>query len=58
MDHEKEKTSNFDVLEMIAKIFGQHGKSDEEIKEMLEYHFPISSAVVQRIMEARKNKSK
>lgn len=57
MDHEKEKTLNMDVLEIIARILGQHGKSDEEIKEMLEYHFPISSAVVQRIMETRKNKS-
>lgn len=47
---------SFDVLETTANILGRHGKSEEEIKEFLEYHFPISSAIMQRILEARKKK--
>lgn len=53
-DKDKKRTPSFDVLKTIADILGQHGKTDEEIGEMLEYHFPISSAIMQRIMEARK----
>ena len=47
---------SFDVLETTANFLGRHGKSEEEIKEFLEYHFPISSAIMQRILEARKKK--
>lgn len=53
-NNDKKKAHGFDVLKTIADILGQHGKTDEEIGEMLEYHFPISSAIMQRIMEARK----
>ena len=45
---------SFDVLETTANILGRHGKSEEEIKEFLEYHFPISSAIMRRILEAQK----
>lgn len=48
---------SFDVLETTANILGRHGKSEEEIMEFLEYHFPISSAIMQRILEARKKKN-
>ena len=53
-NNDKEKKLSFDVLKTIADILGEHGKTDEEIREMLEYHFPISSAIVQKILEARK----
>lgn len=53
-NNDKEKTLGFDVLKTIAEILGEHGKTDEEIREMLEYHFPISSAIMQKILEARK----
>lgn len=60
MEKDKKRTTpSFDVLETTANILGRHGKSEEEIKEFLEYHFPISSAIMQRILEAReKNKGK
>ena len=51
---DKQKIASFDVLETTANILGRHGKSDEEVKEFLEYHFPISSAIMQRILETRK----
>ena len=51
------KTPSLDVLETTANILGRHGKSDAEIKEFLEYHFPISSAIMQRIMDRRRQKS-
>lgn len=54
---DKQKTPGFDVLETTANILGKHGKSNEEIKEFLEYQFPISSAIMQRILENRKKKS-
>lgn len=53
-DKDKKRTPSFDVLKTTADILGKHGKTDEEIREMLEYHFPISSAIMQRILEARK----
>lgn len=57
--NDKQTAPNFDVLETTASILGKHGKNEEEIKEFLEYHFPISSAIMQRILEARaKNKEK
>lgn len=51
---DKRKMPSIDVLETTANILSRHGKSDEEIIEFLEYHFPISSAIMQRILEARK----
>lgn len=54
-NNDKRKMPSFDVLKTTADIFSKHGKTDEEIKEILEYHFPISSAIVQRILEIRKN---
>ena len=53
-NNDKEKAFGFDVLKTIADILGKHGKTNEEIEEMLEYHFPISSAIMQKILEARK----
>jgi hypothetical protein len=59
MEQDNKRTQpSFDVLETAANTLGRHGKSDEEIKEFLEYHFPISTAIMQRIMEARKKKYK
>lgn len=52
----KSREPSLDVLKTTANILGKHGKSDEEIMDFLEYHFPISSAVMQKIMETRKNK--
>ncbi|MCM1060983.1 MAG: hypothetical protein NC452_11925 [Eubacterium sp.] len=54
----KDREPSLDVLKTTANILGKHGKSDEEIMDFLEYHFPISSAVMQKIMEARKNKKR
>lgn len=54
----KRARPSFDVLETTANILDKHGKSDEEIKEFLEYHFPISSAIMQRIMEVYKKSQK
>ena len=51
---DKRKMPSLDVLETTANILGRHGKTDEEIKGFLEYHFPISSAIMQRILETRK----
>lgn len=51
---DKHKMPSIDVLETTANILSRHGKSDEEIMEFLEYHFPISSAIMQRILEVRK----
>ena len=48
---DKRKIPSLDILKTTANILGGHGKSDEEIKEFLEYHFPISSAIMQRIMD-------
>lgn len=45
-----------DVLETSAWIFKKHGKSEKEIREFLEENFPISSAIVQRVIEAIKNR--
>lgn len=54
---DKRKVPSLDVLETTANILGRHGKSDEEIKEFLEYHFPINSAIMQRMSKVReKNK--
>lgn len=53
---DRQKMPSFDVLKTTADILGKQGKSDEEIKEMLEYHFPISSAIMQKILETRKKK--
>ena len=47
-DDKREKLSLY-VLETAANILGRHGKSDKEIKEFLEYHFPIRSAIIQQI---------
>lgn len=58
MDKDENKISSIDVLETTERILEQHGKSDKEIKEMLEYHFPISSAIVQKILEARNRRKK
>lgn len=43
-----------EVLEKSARIFKKHGKSEKEIQEFLEENFPISSAIVQRVIEAIK----
>ena len=56
LELEKQTTPSLDVLETTANILGKHGKSDEEIMKFLEYHFPISSAIMQKIIDARKNK--
>ena len=51
-DDKREKLSLY-VVETAANILGRHGKSDKEIKEFLEYHFPIRSAIIQQIPETR-----
>lgn len=51
---DKDKWPSVDVLETIAKMLDKDGKNEEEIKAFLEYHFPISSAILQKIMEARR----
>lgn len=51
---DKCKTPNFDVYDTTAKILGQHGKSDDEIKTFLAEQFPISSAIMEKIFESRK----
>ena len=58
MDKDKNsKSPSFDVLDTTANILGQHGKSEAEIKEFLEKQFPISTAILEKIMEARKKKN-
>ena len=42
---------DMDVYETTVQLLGKHGKSEEEIKAFLEEHFPISSAIIQKIME-------
>ena len=49
-----EDSPGMEVLETSARIFKKHGKSEKEIQEFLEENFPISSAIVQRVMEAIK----
>lgn len=51
---DKDKWPSVDVLETIAKMLDKDGKNEEEIKAFLEYHFPISSAILQKIMDARR----
>lgn len=53
-NEDKDKWPSADVLETIAKMLDKDGKNEEEIKAFLEYHFPISSAILQKIMEARR----
>lgn len=53
-NEDKDKTPSEDVLETIAKMLDKDGKNEEEIRTFLEYHFPISSAILQKIMDARR----
>ena len=50
-DKKKYCLPDMDVYETTAQLLGKHGKSDKEIKSFLEEQFPISSAIVQKIME-------
>ncbi len=50
-DYTKKGMPDMDVYETTAHLLGKHGKSDEEIKAFLEEQFPISSAVMRKIME-------
>lgn len=53
-NEDKDKWPSVDVLETIAKMLDKDGKNEEEIRAFLEYHFPISSAILQKIMDARR----
>lgn len=53
---DKRTQPSFGVLETTANILGRHGKSNKEIKEFLEYHFPISSTIMQKILDTREDK--
>lgn len=53
-NEDKDKMPSVDVLETIAKMLDKDGKNEEEIRAFLEYHFPISSAILQKIMDARR----
>ena len=57
-DNTQKGVLNIDVYETTARFLGKHGKGDEEIKVFLEEQFPISSAIMQKIMDKRKNLSR
>lgn len=56
-DNAKTGAPDMDIYETTAHLLGKHGKSDEEIKSFLAEQFPISSAIIQKIMEKRKKLS-
>lgn len=53
---EKRDSVDFDMFRTAANILDDKGKSEEDIRKFLEYHFPITSAIMEEIMKAVKKK--